>query len=69
MLRGTNKVRHLKKVKTFTGKVFDRNTSACVGVCALTRRPLLQQSISSVTIDSVLFGWLCLLTILFLLLH
>lgn len=43
--------------------------SVCVGVCALTRGPLLQQSISGVSIDSVLFGWLCLFTILFILLY
>lgn len=49
--------------------MFDPNTSVCVGVCALTRRPLLQQSISGVTIDSVLFGWLRFFTILFILLY
>lgn len=55
--------------KRSVSEVFDPNTSVCVGVCALTRRPLLQQSISGVTIDSVLFGWLRFFTILFILLY
>lgn len=43
----------------------------CLCVCgrALTRRPLFQQSISAVTIDSMLFGGLRLFTVLFILLY
>lgn len=67
--KGLKYSKTFEKVNIFTGKVSDCNLSEFVGVCALTRRPLFQKSISGVTIDSVWFGWRCLFTILFILLY